>query len=362
MDEKTAIFAALSRDPMLAAEDGTIVYCNEALTRLLPEATPGEPVSAVLPDYLLEQAGSAFTAAVEISGREFTAHGLRLDGDCLAVTLIPEETENRSGFLSDGLIAGMSAQLFNIGLAADRVNSELPEGPGFDGARAYLAALCHSYRALERQIANLDTVLKMQEGTDFFFPAPNDLVSLCDDLAATVDLLSAGKHASVEFETELPKLVACVDSTHVERLLLNLLSNSLLHTPPEGHIRIGLTAVGSNAVISVDDNGSGIPADVMQNIFTRYEERIDPEKPAAPLSGGLGLTVARGIAERHGGALVLESREGRGTSVRVMLPLEQNTDLLESRTPLPGRDGMALVLSELSDVLESKHYHPKFID
>lgn len=362
MDKKSTLFAALSRDPMLAAEMGTIVYCNEALTRLLPEAAPGKPAAAVLPNYLLEQEGPAFTATVELSGREFTAHALRLDGDYLAITLIPEPAENRSGFLSDGLIAGISAQLFNIGLVADRVNSELPEGPGFERVRTYLAALCHSYRALERQIANLDTALKMQEGTDFFFPTPTDLVTLCDDLAATVDLLSAGKHAQVAFETALPELVACVDSTHIERLLLNLLSNSLLHTPPEGRIRIGLTAVGSSAVLSVDDNGSGIPANVMQNIFSRYEERIDPEKPAAPLSGGLGLTVARGIAERHGGALVLESREGRGTSVRVMLPLEQNTDLLECRTPLPGRDGMALVLSELSDVLESGHYHPKFID
>lgn len=359
MEETITLFAALSRDPMLAVQAGKITYCNEALTRLLPFITVGAAASAVLPEALLSQEGERFTAALELGEQEFSASALRFGEDGLAVALTPIGGQLRGSFLSDGLLAELGTQLFNVGLAAQRVHEDLPEGPGFARAREYLAALRRSYYAMDRQLSNLETAIHLQEGTDLFFPAATDLVRLCADLVSTVSILTDGEYAPVRFETELECLSARVDAVRIERMLLNLLSNSLKHTPVDGSIRLSLSCLGENAVISVDDTGSGIPADVMQNIFTRYEQRLDPERPL-PVSGGLGLTVARGIAEAHGGVLVIEGREGHGTSVRVMLPLDCRSAVLENRPAVPGHNGMPLILSELSDLLDRRFYDPDY--
>lgn len=358
MDEQQTLFASLSRDPMLFVEAGRITYCNEALRSLLPELQPGTPAEELLPAALLEADDGRVSAAVELAGREYSALAQRGAGG-IAVAFTPTFPE-RGSFLSDGALGSMKAMLFNIELAAGAINEELPEGPGFAQAREYLSAMRHSYYALGRQLADLETAMLMQAGVDFLCIGKADLVELCESLISTVSLLTANRCAKIEFLTELDALPANVDATRVERLLLNLLSNSLNATPKDGHIRVMLSRAGENAVISVDDTGGGIPENVMQNLFARFDQRIDPDRPQ-PLSAGLGLTVARGLAEAHGGALVLESRDGKGTTARVSLPLERRSVLLECRRSGPSRAGMPLILSELADVVDIEYYDPEYV-
>lgn len=359
MDEKQTLFASLSRDPMLAVEAGRIIYSNEALRALMPELRPGAPAEELLPEAILGSGADRIHATVALGGHEYGALAVRTGADSLAVALTPLYGE-RGAFLSDGALGGMKSMLFNIELAAGAINDELPEGPGFALAREYLAAMRHSYYALSRQLANLETAMLLEEGASFLCVEKTDLVELCDSLVSTVALLTDGQSAGLEFQTELETLNACVDGTRVERLLLNLLSNSLHATPKDGHIRVTLSRAGENAVISVDDTGGGIPEDVMQNLFVRYGQRVNPDHPRK-LGAGLGLTVARGIAEAHGGALVLESREGKGTAARVSLPLERCSALLESPRSEPNRAGMPLILSELTETIGLGFYDLDYI-
>ncbi len=359
MDEQQPLFASLSRDPMLYVEAGRITYCNEALRSLLPELQPGTPAEELLPAALLDGDAGRISTAVELAGREYSALAQRGADGGIAVVLTPAAPE-RGTFLSDGALGCMKAMLFNIELAAGAINEELPEGPGFAQAREYLSAMRHSYYALGRQLADLETAMLMQAGVDFLCIDKADLVELCESLTSTVSLLTSERCAKVEFLTDLDSLPACVDGTRVERLLLNLLSNSLNATPKDGHIRVVLSRAGENAVISVDDTGGGIPEGVMQNLFARYDQCIDPDRPQ-PLSAGLGLTVARGLAEAHGGALVLESRDGKGTTARVSFPLDRRSALLECRRSGPSRAGMPLILSELADVVDIEYYDPEYI-
>lgn len=350
----------LCRDPMLAVEQGKIVYANNAARVILPALFASGRDAERLPDGILFETSDRFVASVGLAGKQYTVSGAYYGGTRVLSLAVRAEAA-KPGLVSDGMMVYMRSTLCNIGLAARRV-SALTEESGNAALEHSIAILHHNYYALNRQLGNLDTALRMRDGNLYFSPRQVDLVTLCGDLAATVGALTREDWAVLTFSSSLPELVAWVDAVLVERLLLNLLSNSLAHTPKEGEIRLRLERSGDNAVLSVDDNGEGIPADVLQNIFARYECRLDCEHLDRATSAGLGLGIAGGIAKLHGGVLVIESREGKGSSVRAMLPLEQpRTHPLESGGPREALD-MNDILTELSGLLGPEYYSPRYLD
>ena len=100
----------------------------------------------------------------------------------------------------------------------------------------------------------------------------------------------------------------------IERLIFNLASNAIDAMPGGGALRIGAAAVGDRVVLTVQDNGRGIPPGDFARIF-------EPGYTTKPDGSGLGLSVCRAIVWALGGDMKLESLEGRGTIVRVFLPL-----------------------------------------
>jgi len=113
------------------------------------------------------------------------------------------------------------------------------------------------------------------------------------------------------------------DADQLGRLLLNLLDNAIKHSPEGGTVDVALTRGSGAVAISVVDQGEGIPADARARVFERFfrvdDARSDGERASIP-GAGLGLAIARRIAELHGGRLeVVESRPGR-TEFRLTLP------------------------------------------
>ena len=130
-------------------------------------------------------------------------------------------------------------------------------------------------------------------------------------------------------------------------MLLNLLSNSIIHCPRNGRIYVSLLLTDKNLILSVDDNGDGIKEDELAYAFERYRHETDFTKPQG---AGMGLAVVRGIAELHKGAVIIESRgESMGTSVRVMLSLDIPIDTrMSAQRPDYDRESLRLIQSELS--------------
>jgi signal transduction histidine kinase len=112
-----------------------------------------------------------------------------------------------------------------------------------------------------------------------------------------------------------------VDPARTQQVLGNLLANALRHTPPGGHVAVSTWAAGSLVEIAVSDDGEGIPADQLEDVFTRFH-RIDPSRSSHDGSGsGLGLTIARGIIAGHGGTLTAASAgPGTGATFTIRLP------------------------------------------
>lgn len=106
----------------------------------------------------------------------------------------------------------------------------------------------------------------------------------------------------------------------LKQLLLIVLDNALRYTPAPGLIRATLRRERSEAVVTVDDEGIGVPAEVATHAFERFY-RGDDARRLEPDGRGLGLAIAQWIATRHGGTISLVPRAPRGTSVVVRLPL-----------------------------------------
>jgi signal transduction histidine kinase len=101
------------------------------------------------------------------------------------------------------------------------------------------------------------------------------------------------------------------------QVLSNLIGNSLKFTPPGGRIAVSATLRDDEVLFAIADTGPGIPHEHLSDIFSPYWQAKRTER----LGAGLGLPIAKGIVEAHGGRIWVESEQGNGTQFYFTLPL-----------------------------------------
>jgi signal transduction histidine kinase len=104
------------------------------------------------------------------------------------------------------------------------------------------------------------------------------------------------------------------------RLFRNLMENAVLYSPAESQVIVESKLTGSNAVITVSDSGSGIAPEHLAHLGERFY-RVDVSRTRPTGGTGLGLSICKSIVEAHNGAIEFESVPGRGTTVKVTLPV-----------------------------------------
>ena len=152
------------------------------------------------------------------------------------------------------------------------------------------------------------------------------LVALGDLIQSAVRTIApVAEEKSIEVEHELPRAstLICVDQIKFRKIILNLLSNSVKFTEPMGHISIGSDMDGrGDLMISIKDTGIGIPPEHLERVLSPFEQVAD-HLTKENEGTGLGLPIARALAELHGGSLTLSSDLSTGTTVVVRLPRER---------------------------------------
>ena len=172
---------------------------------------------------------------------------------------------------------------------------------------------------LQRLVEDLRTLSQADAGELTLNCVPVAPGALLERMAKSYGYLAAQKKVALDVQVEpnLPEIR--LDTDRLAQVFGNLITNSLRYTPKDGKIILAAGQEGNMLAFSVQDNGQGIPADALPHIFDRFY-RADPAR-AQGSESGLGLAIARSIVEAHGGTISAESQVGRGTMIRISLPL-----------------------------------------
>jgi signal transduction histidine kinase len=184
--------------------------------------------------------------------------------------------------------------------------------------REQLEIIDISAKRMQRLIADLLDLTRLEGGKQLpIDPAPLDVSSLFSE---TYELFkSQALTSSVTLQYRIDDGVAPVyaDRHRVLQVLSNLIGNAMKFTPAGGLIAFRAEPQDGNVLITVADNGPGIPKENLGDIFNPYWQA----KRTARLGAGLGLPIAKGIVESHGGRISVESEPGKGTKFFFTLPV-----------------------------------------
>jgi two-component system heavy metal sensor histidine kinase CusS len=166
----------------------------------------------------------------------------------------------------------------------------------------FLARAEHPETQIRRE--SVDVVSELSAVREFYEAAASDAgISL--DLAAS------------------PCLTAALDRTLFQRAVGNLIENSLAHTRSGGHICLECSRNNGMLLVSVIDDGCGIPGEHLSRVFNRFH-RVDAARSQDDGGTGLGLAIVKGVAKLHGGDAQIESALGQGTRVTLRFPAAEH--------------------------------------
>ena len=124
-------------------------------------------------------------------------------------------------------------------------------------------------------------------------------------------------HVECLVTADVPPVYA--DKDDIQRVILNILTNSIKYTPDGGNIKIYVGFVFNDAYIKVIDNGIGIPESDLNRIFERFY-RVDKSRAREMGGTGLGLSIAKEILDKNGGSIDIKSEVNKGTEVVIKIP------------------------------------------
>ena len=176
----------------------------------------------------------------------------------------------------------------------------------------------NSYKLL-RLINNLLDCTKIENGALTLLGHNCAIVPFIREVVKTTESYAQTHQIAIEFETRIPEdtMLYC-DQDKLDRILLNLLSNSIKHTPAGGTIRVVLDQTKEHILMSVSDTGDGIAENALPHIFEKFKIHNNGFVKTCDGSG-VGLSIVKGLAELHGGTAVATSARGKGSTFTVSL-------------------------------------------
>lgn len=208
-----------------------------------------------------------------------------------------------------------------------------------EGQRDALLAMEEQARVLLEQVNQLVDLSRYEAGAFRIDIEPLYLVDFCTSLERAFEALAQqkGVRLDCQIDPQAPELIEVDGDRLRNEVLGNLLGNAFKFTDSGGRVSVKVRADlprRDRVLIEVTDSGVGIPADELPHVFDMYYQG---QSGARAKGSGIGLAIAREIVEVHGGEIAVESREGRGTTFRITLPVTQEGRELEGRN----RDGSA---------------------
>jgi signal transduction histidine kinase len=301
------------------------VFANPAAERHLG-AVP-RSVSAMLPLAIREAAGRAAelqgseTADAEVGSptRWLRASAVPVNDDGSVLLVVRDITEaKRLDAIRRDFVANASHELktpaASIQAAAETIRTASLDDPGV--IPRFAAQLEGEAVRLSRIVGDLLDLSRLESGSVLDESVALDVVLRDEGERYEAHAAESGVELSVRAD-----VVPAVRGSGRDLALLvrNLVDNAIRYTRPGGHVEVSVGADDGDVVLTVADDGVGIPQRDLPRIFERFY-RVDRARSRETGGTGLGLSIVRHVVENHGGRISVESELGRGTTFEIRLP------------------------------------------
>jgi signal transduction histidine kinase len=333
--------------PAFCVSGGKITKINGAAgPYLLSEGTEILPLLATgVEEYQAFEDGCLYLT-LSIGARKIGATVVPMDGSHLFLLEQPGDmTELRALSLAARELRG---PLNGMSIAASHLSSDEPE---------HLAQLNRRMYQMMRIVSNMSDAAQYCEAGE----GQMEGIEICSWLEELLSKVASQlKEADLTLHYTLPAapIYTVADMEKLERAVYNLISNAAKHTAPGGKITVQLVHRG-RLYLSVTDEGDGMDNGTLGNVYTRYLRT--PAVTDGPEGIGLGMVLVRSVATMHGGTVLMDAPQGKGTRVTMTIQLRQNGSI-QLRSPLLRIDYAGErdhCLQELADVLPARLYAPE---
>jgi signal transduction histidine kinase len=191
-------------------------------------------------------------------------------------------------------------------------------------------------RRLNVLIQDLLDVSRMDMGNLALEPSEFDIIETVNDLAESFVPIYEAKQQTLHVDIPSSEQLIYADKNRVAQVLTNLLSNASKYSPESKRVWLSVEPVDGHLAFEVRDEGFGISEEHQKEMFTAFY-RVDTEETRSIEGTGLGLVIAKGIVEIHGGQMEMESEVGVGTSFKFQIHDLSNTEVENNNEPLPPR-------------------------
>lgn len=351
-----SFFDHLTEPVIVLRKDGTVGYQNPAAVEFFGDSRLNWQVKDVLDSTLLLLGIDDGVGTVEVDGDSYAAQITTVSG-MRAVIIHPrdmEEHRRRENRL--GLIRSAEREMRNAlatsEMAEENISRRAAELGDISLIR-YSAALCHAWHGMLRVVEHISDFLDPESDEEAVMMSPFDIRERCFELVSAVSYLAAERGVSIEVKSEESQINILGNRRMLDKMILNLLSNSLKNTEPGGKITVTLKRAKKSLLIEVADTGSGICAEKAAELFRPLDSRRDVREADEGL--GLGLYLVHKAAKLHGGGVAIETKEGAGTKVTILVKnvLDESVLSMPSEGTEPDVD---IVFTELADILPTKAY------
>jgi len=332
--------------PGFIVKDNMITAVNEGAKALF--LAPGmelEPLLHTGKEEYQAYSGGCLYLTLSLSGHILGASVTHSDaGDLFAVEQTQDDLELRSMALA---ARELREPLSNIMITANNLFplASLQEDPR---SKEQAARLNRGLIQMMRIISN------MADADRYARSSRQETLDIRAELAEIFEKagnLTAHTGILLTYEGLSEPVYSLADREQLERAVLNILSNALKFTPKDGSIEAKLSRRGNLLRLTVQDNGEGIAESIRASLFHRYLRQLTLEDSRFGI--GLGMVLIRSAAANHGGTVLIDRCDGKGTRITMTMAIRQNTDTM-LRSPISRVDyagGHDHTLLELADCL-----------
>ena len=296
LDAEPAIDAPTAVAYRMIAKDGHVVWVHDTSSLIADEYGRPRYWQGVLVDVTHQRERAELERALEREREE--AERLRI------------EDEMKSTFLqavSHDLRTPLAA-ILGLAVTLEREDVDLGENERRDLA----ARIAQNARKLDNLVADFLDLERLNRGLAHPVLEPVDVGALVREIVARSDLVAERRLA-----LDVAPLTVRADATMVERIVDNLLGNTVKHTPGDSRIWVRVERTDEGLLLAVEDDGPGVPFEERDRIFEAFRQGT-----SAGAGSGVGLALVSKFAELHGGRAWVEERPGGGASFRVLLSWE----------------------------------------